>query len=558
MSDAGAPGPFRRLAGPLFVAASAAALWAHARSYDFLCDDALITLRYAKNLATLGAPVYNPGERVEGYTNFLWMLLAAIGFRLGGEPQTIVNVLGGLSALTLVTGVCLLWRCFAALPRRAVVFPVAAVALSAPVATWTLGGLETCLYAGLLAVSCALLATATSRFGKWPALAGIGFALATLTRPEGMLAFGIAGAVFFVASRRRPGVWAALGAFVCAYALIVIPHLLFRRIYYGDFLPNTYYLKSSGDPGQLRAGGLLYLRLFMRDFAVTAAWPGLFVLVLPARLLPGESRGAQALRRTTHLLLRLLVVAMIPHIVSVGGDFLGGYRFLVPLLPLTFVLACAGIAERLLVLEDRYPKLRKAWARPLAVGVASAGLVLYGSREMSESRARIEAGATWPNPHYRLEPVADTRILALQWAALGRWIHDHARPGDTMAGGAAGAAPYYAEIPNVDILGITDSHVARHGIVAGSRPGHQRHATLEYVLSRSPVFLFFTGAYLSPTPVRPQRDLAWERRGYEWVTATIDKEKHGAPKTYYFYFLMRKDRLSSLAGDPFSATAFPR
>ena len=46
--------------------------------YWFICDDAFISFRYARNLATGHGLVFNPGfERVEGYTNFLWVLMLA-------------------------------------------------------------------------------------------------------------------------------------------------------------------------------------------------------------------------------------------------------------------------------------------------------------------------------------------------------------------------------------------------------------------------------------------------------------------------------------------------
>ena len=38
-------------------------------------DDAYISFRYARNLAEGLGFVYNAGERIEGYTNFLWVFL---------------------------------------------------------------------------------------------------------------------------------------------------------------------------------------------------------------------------------------------------------------------------------------------------------------------------------------------------------------------------------------------------------------------------------------------------------------------------------------------------
>ena len=40
----------------------------------FLTDDAFISFRYVRNLLEGHGLVFNPGEYVEGYTNFLWIL----------------------------------------------------------------------------------------------------------------------------------------------------------------------------------------------------------------------------------------------------------------------------------------------------------------------------------------------------------------------------------------------------------------------------------------------------------------------------------------------------
>src|SRR4051794_37699784 len=69
----------------------------------FVCDDAYITFRYAANLAHGLGPVWNPGERVEGYTNFLWMVGAVKVIALGGRPEVVMPwASAGCALLTLV------------------------------------------------------------------------------------------------------------------------------------------------------------------------------------------------------------------------------------------------------------------------------------------------------------------------------------------------------------------------------------------------------------------------------------------------------------------------
>ena len=73
----------------------------------FLCDDAFISFRYVRNLINGNGLVFNEGEYVEGYTNFLWVLkLAAIWKFLGVRPEVASLFLSSL--LTLGTIVSML------------------------------------------------------------------------------------------------------------------------------------------------------------------------------------------------------------------------------------------------------------------------------------------------------------------------------------------------------------------------------------------------------------------------------------------------------------------
>src|SRR5256714_11236242 len=87
---------------PVLVAT--AVLVPHALYFDFVSDDAYISFRYARNLAEHGQLVFNLGERVEGYTNFLWTVLLAGLYKLGLAPESTSRVLGtAFGAATFVT-----------------------------------------------------------------------------------------------------------------------------------------------------------------------------------------------------------------------------------------------------------------------------------------------------------------------------------------------------------------------------------------------------------------------------------------------------------------------
>ena len=55
---------------------------------DWEIDDAYISYRYALNFVQGHGLVYNPGEPVEGYTNFLWTVFIAAGMPLGLHPSS--------------------------------------------------------------------------------------------------------------------------------------------------------------------------------------------------------------------------------------------------------------------------------------------------------------------------------------------------------------------------------------------------------------------------------------------------------------------------------------
>ena len=61
---------------------------------EFIKDDAYISLRYAHNLVTGNGLVFNTGEHLEGFTNFLWVLIVAPFEALGWDLFQVCEVLG--------------------------------------------------------------------------------------------------------------------------------------------------------------------------------------------------------------------------------------------------------------------------------------------------------------------------------------------------------------------------------------------------------------------------------------------------------------------------------
>src|SRR5262249_46303235 len=156
----------------------------------FLIDDAFISFRYARNLALGRGLVYNVGERVEGYTNFLWTLMMSGAIRLGLDPGVTSQVLGVLAALATLA-VLERWALDHGAPAWSALRAPGMLAVNASFAAWSTGGLETRFFTFLVvAAAWRLHREIHAPHGiPWSALL---FALACLTRPEGWLALAVA------------------------------------------------------------------------------------------------------------------------------------------------------------------------------------------------------------------------------------------------------------------------------------------------------------------------------------------------------------------------------
>lgn len=452
--DPGATARTARLSMAAALAALGALALGHALQYGSVVDDAFIAFRFAENLRDGHGLVFNPGERVEGYTDFLWVLLIAGGSWLGAASETVARVLGLTSVAVLPA---LLWPMGRrlGLGRVAALLPGAVVAASTSLALWAGAGLETTFYAALLTAGLALLVAEAGRPSRVP-LWGLILALATLTRPEGAGVFALALLwVALVLRQRRLAAWGLL-----LFAPVVGAHLLFRVLYYGQWLPNTWYAKA---PGGLEsaAEGWLYLKGFLLAHGLGWSLPAL----LGVALLP-EDRDW---RLPTMLL--TVVTGACAYVVWVGGDFLPAWRFLAPYLPLLALLICAGGYWAGAALAPQLPRPVRGHAPLLAAAVCALAMGVPSLVMVREQSAEAYGG---------MQIDADTNDR------FGRWL-DRTLPAEAfVAGSAMGRIPYLTGRRTLDMLGLTDAHVAHQGRTASTGARAHRRMAPEYVLASRP------------------------------------------------------------------------
>lgn len=291
----------------------------HASYYlPFLSDDALISLRYSQRLLQGHGLTWTEGKAVEGYSNLLWVLLASLMGALGFDLVDGVRVLGCACMLGAFAGVIHAHR-----PRD---WPRAlpalagglALALAAPVAIWTVGGLEQPLVMLLLIWALVLCYPIVERGPVSTASAqvpGALLGLLCLTRPDGVL-FTAAIVAAILAGRglsRNSLRYAALLSLLPAAACAAL--LGFRLAYYGTWVPNTALVKASLSWKHFE-DGLGYLRR-----GLPAQMPLIAAAGVAAAFGLADSR-----RRPRVILLGMVIVAWMAYVALIAGDICPGWR----------------------------------------------------------------------------------------------------------------------------------------------------------------------------------------------------------------------------------------
>jgi hypothetical protein len=505
------------------TALACAALVVHSLVWNFVTDDAFISFVYSRNLAEHGQLVFNLGERVEGYTNFLWTVLLAGFYKLGLPPEFMSRFLGTLAGCATLFVCTRLSRRLreADIDSAWDALPAFLLAGVPGYACWSSGGLETQLFTFLVTFGMAQYLSDQMRRVEPRAISGVLFGLAALTRPEGLLFFALTvahRAIVKLYDRKLAPTRAEL-VWIGSFLVLTLPHLLWRRWYYGWWVPNTFFIKSSGGTAAI-GQGFYYLSQWILQFHLWIV-PVLVVAALVAR----RDRGLRVLAGYA----LLVVTVFCAYVASVGGDFMGLFRFVIPVVPLLALLAASSLR---LLLAERQPVVAMAVVALLLVGHAAHAWVV------DRRSLTIGADRGIDTPGY-------LRRYTANRALIGKWFGQFVRPGDYAAVGGAGAQVYYSAIPSLDCFGLSDAYIAHKVPPRSTRPGHQKYAPDEYILSKHPTIITSYNYRIAPSPfVGPDKDL-WMQRGYHYVSVQIpgllSEDNRSAPTPWYS-FLLRNDR----------------
>ena len=506
--------------------------------YFVLFEDAMISMRYARHLAEGNGLVWNRGEApIEGFTNLLWVLWMAVAHKLGMSESKI-------SLFIMLTGVVIMVatgffaskiaRIIAPKESSSTWVPLAVLAATLfdyPLVFWTLRGMEV---GALTVLVYALLWLALEQEEKWSFPRTLAMAAVTvcalLIRSDSVVPVGLICLYTFLFTEKRWLFAAIVGVFAGA---AVGGQTLFRKAYFHESLPNTYFLKLYHIPfsARVKRGTFVALEVLTMHLAV------LFVVVIAA--VPGLSAIKKDFYKTKLtrrlVLLGTMFAAQVGYATYVGGDawewMLYANRYMCVGMPALIVLV-AVVLHRVVTSDVRADFVRRFSSSLVVLGLVLVALNLYAKKfpepgiaatiTFSKKALAVGAGlvglglllrfrdlkeglaegldAMKARLGSRVTVVGSAMVLmALVWLPahllpFGQWAgqnaaqyKDEARytrlglliaatspPDMRIAVAAAGATPYFSQRPTEDLLGKNDRHIAKLAPRGVFSPGHDK------------------------------------------------------------------------------------
>jgi arabinofuranosyltransferase len=479
---------------------------------DVEIDDAFITFRYADNLAHGHGFVFNPGERVEGTSTFLYTLALSLGAAARVDLLALSRVFGALSLISLVIFAYAFVRLL--VPDRGSLLGVAAgflVASATPLAFYSLSGMETVTWAAVLLAGLylhvrAMILDASPR--PWALVMGF----AALMRPEGFAFFFLVLALSFTRDvwRGSPSAMRRAAASLPWFAAAYAPLVVFRVAYFRALIPNSVTAKASLAAAAAGLDWPRILELVWNGPAMTSAADFLKLLGLGAFLLLPALLSRPA-RYGATVLLTAAALAALTQAWS-QGDWMPYFRFLVPAVAPLAITMMAGLRALLFHPAQR---LRGGHVPSMALAVGAAAWI---GAQLHYDRA------------YRFPHVAVNEHMK----SVGRGLSIVKRDDDLLATDMAGFVPYYSGLRTLDLLGLCDAHIGRFGTPYGV----MGKTDWSYAIQRRPTFYQLNS-------------LDWAKRLFQHPTFIQQGDQYWAVLTPFYLrarggdrklLLVRKDR----------------
>ena len=426
-------------------------------SLNFTQDDAFISYRYVKNFLNGHGLVFNPKERVEGYTNFLWIIILSIFAKFGLDIIVVSKILGvasGCIALFLLYKISTLFfqkrnrSPDSVLAWFFTLSPSLLLASNSAFAYWSISGLESAFFVMTVLLSVYFYLTNQR-------LMIVSSALSTLIRPEGALLFVIImlHKLFFKKDKLKDCLFSLAG-----FTILLLPFLIFKIFYYGDILPNSFYAKTGFSLEYIKSG-LEYFWIFLKHYGL---WGILYLLpIVFYKSLDDKQK-----------LFLLFAYIYTFYVILIGGDVLKVHRFFLPVLPFLYLFYTFSIGRLFLMFKKR------------SLAILSSMSLIF-----------LLSALAFFIPHQWIKGVRKNELgLVKKMEFLAKSLGENYGSDFSIAASTIGALSYYLDAKVIDMLGLTDKYISRHPeIVPGMISSwKERKFNTQYLLSLDPDFILFS------------------------------------------------------------------
>src|SRR3972149_9104778 len=412
--------------------------------YYSLFDDAMISMKYSWQFIHGYGLVWNHLDRVEGYTNLLWVIIMALVQIIFEQRFAVLSI--QILGIFIILGIA-----FASVKIAHVAkvveeknknlhtFLILLLIFSYyPLLYWTLMGMET----GLLTLSILLAALYMLKLMRLRRLQdglmmSFFLSLSYLIRPDSFylaIVILLSSYIYFIVSNKKGENKKIYFGIIAPYMLVILTHMALRKYYYGEIVPNTVMLKVFGMSTWFRIeNGYGFIKPFINE--------SLFIIVFAFTSVIHRFSKIK-------LIFFLLFLSSCFYQIFVGGDSWNYWRFLVPAMPFVFILASAEIVQvgRYILNNNLLKKIKTQLLMPIFCILVTVG-VIFGHNNRFLKQMVFKEGI------YSVEYNVINTVYALR-------LKEITKPNATVGVVWAGAIPYYSERDGIDFLGKSDKYIA--------------------------------------------------------------------------------------------------
>ncbi|MBD3195357.1 MAG: hypothetical protein GF317_09895 [Candidatus Lokiarchaeota archaeon] len=424
---------------------------------DFITDDAFISFRYSKNLANGYGIVFNPNtdNPVEGYSNFLWVVLNAIPILLNIDIVIWFKI---FSIILNIFSIIYLYRLGTRFySDKVALFCPLLYVLYYPIQLWVVGGLEVPLLLSSMIIALYFMFKEMNEKNRFPRYSWIFFSINILTRIDSIIfVVGIEGiSILYYLYKKDKSILLQRIISLIIIGTIFSVYFIWRYSFYGYFFPNPYYAKA-GTNNLITQEGLQYVLLFG-----VFTFPILIMLVFSI---------IKILRSREEKLLKMLLIMVIPIIINVSivlhleKHYAGqGFRFLLPSMPFLILISCYS-----------FEVLAKNKDLRLNLSISSINLYLNKFIPLFACFCLILYPLTAPLIYVN---TTNTDVNN-KYYKLANWLKNYNPSNTTVAFTDMGIIPYYSELYYIDLWGLNDEVLAKN------------RGNYDYILDQEPEFIF--------------------------------------------------------------------